>query len=254
MLILGIMALVATWFINQKKQFPITTKTHTSTQVDISTMAQIMLFGSPSTKNLAPQPIAKQTVVKSHLQLSLIGTILAGDKSAAIITIGTSHQQKIFLLHQHIQQGISLEKVEKYAVIVNNHGKLERITLKHPHLPQVSFKMSSETASKHITQSITRAYISEQTNNFSKLLSQARVLPYIQNGENHGFMISEISPHSLYQHIGLKNGDILQKVNGIAITNVAQAIQMYQTLQNKPTIDLELMRNGAMLHIHYNIQ
>ncbi len=236
-LAIAIIGLMLSWFSDQQTRIPTTAKEQQSTQADIKGIVQAMIFGSPATKVLPRQPIVKPTVVNSHLQLTLIGTILAGDKSAAIMMVGTTHQQKTFLLHDNIQQGVILKKVEKYAVIVNNHGKLERIVLKRDYLPEsaskpLSKKTLRKTNNKDITQSITRAYISEQTNNFPKLLTQARVLPYIQKGKNHGFIISEITPHSLYQRIGLKNEDILQKVNGVAVTNVAQAMQMYQRLQN----------------------
>ncbi len=46
----------------------------------------------------------------------------------------------------------------------------------------------------------------------------------------------------------------MRKVNGQVVTSVFQAMQMHQGLQNASSIDLELLHNGAIVPIHYEIK
>ena len=59
---------------------------------------------------------------------------------------------------------------------------------------------------------------------------------------------------SLYGQVGLKNGDIIRKVNGQQITSAEEAMIMYQALQSATMISVELMRAGKVQQVHYNIR
>ncbi|MDQ6983279.1 MAG: type II secretion system protein GspC, partial [Ghiorsea sp.] len=59
---------------------------------------------------------------------------------------------------------------------------------------------------------------------------------------------------SLYEEIGLMNGDIIKSVNGESVTGAEQAMRMYRELQSATFIDVEVERNGTMQQISYVIQ
>ena len=50
------------------------------------------------------------------------------------------------------------------------------------------------------------------TENLNQLLTQARALPYLENGKTAGFRLSEIVPGSMFEKIGLLNGDVIKRV------------------------------------------
>jgi len=220
------------------------------------------IFGHISSK---PKPQAT-TIQKpkpvhiSPLTMQLLGTIVAGKHSAAIIRINTGAKQRMFALHDTLQPHVTLEQVEAQSITVNHNGTLETIYLKkdaaaHHAMPTHTPTPSTATPpSYQARQTIHRSYLNRNLHNFPKLLSQARVVPHFNQGKPDGFVINNIAPNSLYQHIGLRDGDIILKVNGQAITSAQQGMQMYQALQNASSIDLELRRNGATLPIHYQIQ
>lgn len=220
--------------------------------MDVKDIVKVRLFGK---ENI--QPTVKKTKIKpvlvSRLNIKLLGTVVAGKRSAAVITVGTS-AEKTFFLGDSLQAGVFLKTVEVDAVVVDHQGKLERISLlKGKSLPGASIAMARPHAPT-IHHPLSRTVLNRATQNFPKLLSQARVAPYLKQGRANGFVISEIVPNSLYAQIGLKNGDVIRKVNGQSVTNAEQAMKMYQTLQSASVIDLELQRNGEVLPIHYTIK
>jgi len=254
LLVVGLAWFVSGWFVGKTRQEPVVA-VQVIDQKSGKMIIDAALFGISPLLSHAAKKVVENPVIKSHLQLKLIGTILAGERSAAILMLGNANKQQLVLQGKVIESGVTLKKVEISAIVVNNHGRLERIVLMKAQgdLKEYSGSMNKKPL-KAVSTVLSRKYISKQTHNFSKLLSQARALPHIKNGKMDGFVLSEIVPGSLYQSIGLQNGDVLLKVNGLKITGAKQAMEMYQKLQTASVIDLELIRAGAMMPLHYEIR
>jgi general secretion pathway protein C len=87
----------------------------------------------------------------------------------------------------------------------------------------------------------------------ASLFSQIRAVPDLQNGASDGFRLSEIQPGSIFQQMGLQDGDVLTQVSGQPIGNPARAMQMLSTLQSRSNITLNVLRNGTPVQISYTI-
>ena len=222
----------------------------------IQKMTDVALFGVMQRDTPKIKVAASKVVVASRLDIKLLGTVVAGERSAAVVALKGAAKQQVFFLHDTIQPGVILDVVEVDAIVVDNQGKPERIALqKSKNVGQyVSPAPMYQANQKSSRRMLRRSNLNAQVRDFPKLLSQARVIPYFEQGKAQGFVISNIAPNSLYQQIGLQNGDVIQKVNGQAVTSAEQAMAMYQALQHAPSIDLELKRAGSIVPIHYDIQ
>jgi general secretion pathway protein C len=78
---------------------------------------------------------------------------------------------------------------------------------------------------------------------------QARVIPSHQ-----GFKMFSIRPDSLYARIGLQNGDVLQRINGLTISNVQDGLMAFHKLRESSRIELEVERNGQAMRMNYAVQ
>jgi general secretion pathway protein C len=76
----------------------------------------------------------------------------------------------------------------------------------------------------------------------------------MQNGAMNGFLLSEIQPNSIFKQIGLRDGDLLNAVNGQPVNDPGKAMTMLQSLQNQPSITLNVVRNGVPTQLHYFIR
>ena len=93
-------------------------------------------------------------------------------------------------------------------------------------------------------------------NNFADLgtLSrQVRVTPHTIQGRPSGFRLTRLRP-GLLQQIGLLNGDVLQRVNGLDINSPEEALKAYQAVQNEPTVRLEILRRNSPTTLTYEIR
>ena len=89
---------------------------------------------------------------------------------------------------------------------------------------------------------------------FNKLLTQVRVVPHFADGKPDGFKIFNIRPGSLFASLGMVNGDIIKRVNGLEITGPEQALQMFQQLRDESTVTVDLERFRKNLTLQYEIR
>ena len=89
--------------------------------------------------------------------------------------------------------------------------------------------------------------------NLSKLATQARVVPAFEGGQSIGFKLFSIRPNSLYAKIGLKNGDIVTRINGYEINSPDKALEIYQKLKDSKQINVDLKRRGKATTLDYAI-
>lgn len=101
---------------------------------------------------------------------------------------------------------------------------------------------------------IARAEIDNVLSNMSKLATQARIVPSFKNGKANGFKLFSIRPDSLYAKIGIKNGDIIQQINGYEINSPDKALEIYSKLKDAQTITVDLLRRGKSRTMTYNIR
>jgi len=85
-------------------------------------------------------------------------------------------------------------------------------------------------------------------------MSQAVVRPYVADGAQQGFIISNIVPGSLYERMGLQNGDIVTSVNGRELTGVDDVMQLVNTMQSGGNISVSLVRNGTNETLNYSFR
>lgn len=81
--------------------------------------------------------------------------------------------------------------------------------------------------------------------NMAELSTQARMVPAFENGKSIGFKIFSIKPGSVYEKIGLKDGDIISKMNGYEMNDPSKLVEAYGKLRSSSQVNLEV--NGKTL-------
>jgi len=226
--------------------------------LDMKLVLETALFGVAEKAAPAPAPAAKK-VAPSRLKITVLGTVVSDERSAAVVVMQGSSEQKLFFVNDTMSPGVVLKEVEADSIVVDNQGELERIELQKEKggvASSVTPIRQSNAAVPHtpVSRQFSRNMVDRQIKNFPQLLSQARVIPHFSQGKSDGFTISQIVPGSLYEKAGLQNGDIIRKVNGSEVRGPQQAMEMFQSLQTAASIDVEIMRAGNVQQLHYDIQ
>jgi general secretion pathway protein C len=91
----------------------------------------------------------------------------------------------------------------------------------------------------------------------ASLLTQARVTPHVtagSSGKPDGVVINEIQSGSLFENVGLVNGDIIQEVNGRPVTGVADLVSLYRDLKPGANLSVKVSRTGRQVVLNHTVQ
>jgi len=101
---------------------------------------------------------------------------------------------------------------------------------------------------------ISRSEIAANLQDMGSMLRQAQIRPFFNAGVPDGFMISGIQAGSLYQKMGIQEGDILQGVNDRRVQTAEDMVQLYNTLKSGSNLSLSIKRRGNIETLNFQIQ
>src|SRR5271154_3094257 len=101
---------------------------------------------------------------------------------------------------------------------------------------------------------VSRNEVQQTMENPAQFFSQMRALPHFVNGKTDGFSISQVQPGSVFDQLGLQNGDLLTSIDGQPVTNPMQAMALIQSVKTAPAIDLVVNRGGAPTSVHLDLR
>jgi general secretion pathway protein C len=214
-----------------------------------------------------PPPPVPVDIQETQLQLKLVGTVVGSDYQyyAVIEDLRNRGVQALYQVGDAIQEAL-IADIRRQCVVFDKAGQYESLCF-----PQESPDNSNQAAEAqsivdvasndeeivrvdNATWQVSRELMQEQFNNLGSLSTQARVMPYVIQGETQGFRLSNLKPDGLLPKIGLRHGDVLQKVNGQVLTSPADALQAYQQLQQVGTVRLEILRYNRPTTLTYEIR
>jgi type II secretion system protein C len=99
-----------------------------------------------------------------------------------------------------------------------------------------------------------RSQVASTMQNPAQLFSQMRALPHFVNGKTDGFSISNVAPGSVFEQLGLQEGDMLTEIDGQPVTNPMQAMGLMQAVQTASSIDLTIQRGGSPTRVHLDLR
>jgi len=101
--------------------------------------------------------------------------------------------------------------------------------------------------------SVDRKEVDSALDNMNQLLTQVRAVPHFDGGKATGFRLFAIRQNSIFDQIGLRNGDIIQRINGTEINDPGKALALFNELRDQRQLVVELLRNKEAKTLSYNI-
>ncbi len=208
----------------------------------------------------APAPEkAPEPVKKSDLKLRLVGTNTAvKERMFAIIEDIKKKEQDIFKIGEEIfNTGAKVEEVLAETVKVRRGAELITLQLgKGSSSGSDSGGSESSISSNSDNTEFTVAEdeLNQALANLPRLLSQARAVPFFRNGKSIGMRLFAIRRGSLYEKLGLKNGDIVLSVNENSLSDPSQALKLFEELKSERSIGVVVERNGGEQELSYSIE
>lgn len=194
------------------------------------------------------------------LQVRLLGTIAGDEQSArAIIEDQQKREQNLYRVGDAIQNAV-VNRILRGKVVLRVDGRDQILTMDEKEktadnesrpVPRAS---SAGRTSSRSSVSLNRQEITESLNNISDILTQVRVEPYMKDGKPAGLLVNDIAPDSIFERMGLLDGDIVQAVNNRRIRTPDDVVSFYQALKSSSRLSLLVTRDGRRKMLNYNIR
>ena len=221
------------------------------------------LFGVPEKPDKNEKIEEIETLEPTSLKLALLGTVEGDDKTGwAIIIDTTKRKQDIYHVGDSVQ-GAEIKKIVRNKVVLRVGDRDEVLTIEEGSKKADTMDFSrpniqpSTTSARRLSRTITmrRSDIEESLQDVNQILSEARVRPHF-NKDNvpDGLIVTGIRGNSIFRRMGLRNGDIVQGVDGKPISNPDDIISMYNDLKSASNIAIQILRRGREQTIDYRFR
>lgn len=272
MAITGALARLASDFISYRLShaFPATGKREVSPAapatedlISFSPIVEKGLFGKATQGRLAPviQSKAPQEVGGgSASDLVLLGTAVGSFRETfALVIKGSTQEERVFRLGEKVFGAGTLVAVEKERAYLSVGGR--RVDLVAPTTPAEAGKpaplpFSSSFAAPVANSSfvVDQRALNTALDNIGQAMTDARLLPSMKDGKVEGFRVSEVKPAGVFGMVGLRNGDVLLRINDFAVDSPEKAIQSFAALKGMSRLKLDLVRDGQPATLNYDIR
>ena len=79
------------------------------------------------------------------------------------------------------------------------------------------------------------------------------IIENINDGKIDGFIIKKIAENSDFIKLGLKEGDIMKSVNNNKLTSYAEALNVFNEINNTKYVNIVILRNNEIMELNYEI-
>lgn len=219
------------------------------------------LFGT-TTKAISDKQAVGPAQQDVALLVDLRGTVAGDGKTGfAIVEEKGTRKQRLVKVGDAIA-GAKLVRIKRNAVDVLIDGQERTLkmleTKEAPILPHsASVPSAAGPAGAAVPRGeivINRAEIGAGLQDMGSMLRQAQVRPYFNAGVPDGFMISNIQAGSIYQRMGMVDGDIIQGVDSRKIQTADDMMTLFNTLKSASNMALSIRRGGRQETLNYQFR
>lgn len=226
------------------------------------------LFGTATTGPLTPitnTPAAAQAApATAPAELLLLGTVVGSFRETfALVRHTTKQEERVFRLGDMVfDAGRLAEVARERAFIIIGNKRVELLTPMAPPSSPAPSQAPGGTAHPVTAVANTGAgsYVIDQRalnaalDNPAQAMSDARLLPSQKDGKVEGFRASEVKPNGVFSMIGIKNGDVLLRLNDFPMDAPDKALQSFISLKGQNRLKLDIIRDGQPQTFNYDIR
>lgn len=214
---------------------------------DAGAIAAAHLFGEAGADDAAPvvPEVSDEDLEDTRLSnLQLKGTIASPEEamSAAIISDG-SNEEKVYLIGDPVASNAKLHAVYTDRVVLNENGRLTNLRLPEEYEVAASAPVR-RTTTRRTAAPETQSIQSVVSQNVARLADVIRPTPYFVNGQQQGYRVYPGRDRRQFAALGLRPGDLIKDIDGQALTDPTQAMEIFQSLGTADQVSVTVERDG----------
>ncbi len=181
-------------------------------------------------------PSSEQSAAR--LPVTLIGTFAANEPALARATLYDRESKETLVVGtgDEIEDQALVVRIEQGRVVLRENGALRELTLgiaEQSASPVTGSAATSRRTPPNTEGPVQRLDSESEHPFFNQLLDQGRVLPKFENGgQMIGLEVSLIQAGSLFEEIGLEDGDVITEFNGAPVDSQAVIATILQKMSD----------------------
>ncbi|MBN2283533.1 MAG: PDZ domain-containing protein [Deltaproteobacteria bacterium] len=212
------------------------------------------LFGSArKEKFAAAEQINVEELKETALNLALLGTVYSGDEGGfAVIEEVDKKKQGLYRIGDTVGEA-TIKKIMRGVVVLRVKNNDEVLMMEERKKTASIAGEVPEPAEMSSPSSVTvsKAEIENAFQDMNAVMTQVRIRPFFTDGKPDGFMISRIQKGSIFDRMGIQNGDVVQGVNSQALSSADDLLTLYQELKSGSEVLLNIKRRGQEETLKY---
>lgn len=222
-----------------------------------------------------------EDLAATKLPLRLLGTVAAGDerRSWAAVEDLEKRVHQVVRVADQLQGKAEVVRIERRRIVLRNGGRLEELALDEGQPPQAGGGRSAAAprgygrpermaavppagnAAERVQRlaenrfGVQRDDVASVANNPAALFSQARILPKYDSGKMVGVQVNAIKPGSLFEQIGIRDGDTITELNGVQITSQQDSAAVLREFTSATTFEVSVTgADGTGRRLTYEVR
>ncbi len=212
-----------------------------------------------------PQPVGGpgEGVVKTELHVKLLGTIVARPEtlsSALMVDEDKKDLPKAYSIGHKLYDRIVVSIEKDRVGLQKGDGSIEYVTMNDGIVAAVAGDEAGE-GMEGVSQSgdnkytVSKDLFDKNINDIESLSKMGRALLHRgPDGEYDGYRLSAIRKGTLPDQLGIKNGDIIQSVNGQPLNSMQSAMEAYNTMKSQQNFCFTVSRRGTPVEMCYDVR
>jgi general secretion pathway protein C len=225
----------------------------------------------------APRPLADYAVIAerdvfnppdaggapSSTALRLWGVGLRGSDAHAVIEDVATRRQDLYRVGDEVA-GARVTAIDWDRVTLTRGGREEVLEIAPGapvgEAPAPEPPATQAAASDTIRRTGENAYVVDRrelagaADSMSGLMTQLRAVAEVHDGRPAGFKLFRIKDDSLFARLGLRDGDVVRRVNGTEIADPSALLSFLDRLRHEPRVALDILRNDTPQTMVYDLR
>ena len=226
------------------------------------------LFGNATKGTLTPivkAAAGQPAVATAPTELVLLGTATGSYRETfALVRHTAKQEERVFRLGESVFDAGRLVQVNREQAFIEIGGKkVELLTPMTP--PSVAAPVAAATPTRQAQPGgvtnlggnnfvIDQRALNAALDKIGQAMTDARLLPSQKDGKVEGFRASEVKPGGVFGMVGIRNGDVVLRLNDFAIDSPDKALQSFIALKGQSRLKLDMIRDGQPVTFNYDIR
>lgn len=226
------------------------------------------LFGNATKGTLTPivkAAAGQPAPATAPTELMLLGTATGSHRETfALVRHTAKQEERVFRLGDSVFDAGRLVQVTRDQAFIEIGGKkVELLTPMTP--PAVAAPAVAATPARPAQPGgvtslggnnfvIDQRALNAALDNIGQAMTDARLLPSQKDGKVEGFRASEVKPGGVFAMVGIRNGDVVLRLNDFAIDSPDKALQSFIALKGQSRLKLDMIRDGQPVTFNYDIR